>query len=74
MTNPLTAAAVARIREAMEDRKMSAADLSRLTGRTQQEIGRWLNGQTDPSVASLQLLAGALGLEVVLQVVPEGET
>lgn len=66
-------AILAKIRAAMYEQNLTAADLARSTGRSQQEIGRWLNGRLEPTLANLQVLAGALGFEVGYYLRPEDE-
>ena len=58
---------LSEIKAAMERHKMTARAVASAVGKSEQEVGQWLNGRHRPSLQSLDALARAVGLEVVLQ-------
>jgi transcriptional regulator with XRE-family HTH domain len=60
------------VRTAMDRQRLTARDLAEKTGRTEQEIGQWLRGGRVPNFTNLQVLTGAVGLELVLRKVRGG--
>ena len=50
-----------RIEERLKAKKMSQKDLAEKLGVTEVTVSRWLNGERDPSIETLNRIAEALG-------------
>lgn len=50
------------IREYRTDAGMTQSDLAFLIGSRQQNVGRWETGEAEPTLTTLYLIAGALGM------------
>jgi HTH-type transcriptional regulator/antitoxin HipB len=59
-----------RVRRARERLGMTQAELASRTGSTQPAVARLEGGGVTPSLATLRRIAGALGLELVVELRP----
>lgn len=57
----------ALIREARERAGVRAADLARALGKQQNEVWRWESGRREPTIALLETIADALGMELEIR-------
>jgi transcriptional regulator with XRE-family HTH domain len=62
-----------RIRRAREARGLSQEQLAQTVGRSVRSIGRFESGESEPSVATLRLLAEALDVSLAWLLTGEGQ-
>lgn len=51
------------IRDYRKEIGMNQGDLAYLIGSRQQNVGRWESGMTEPTLTTLFLIAGAIGMD-----------
>jgi len=62
---------ISAIIEGRKKKNITQKELSEITGITQSDISRLENGNSNPSLRTLQRLASGLGMKIKLEFVPE---
>ena len=64
---------VRAIRDVCEERRISATELSKLSGAAEQSIRAWFRGELSPRLTTLERVCTALDLQICLEYRMEGK-